>query len=303
MNTEPHKRISFLNIKKIDTAIKGLKESIEKSEKFRQKIEDNSKNTINCITFSSNSLKEAKFDYRLIINPKEPTTPSNKKVMNNGGKFAVTFGGPSKLGRNHFREKEGILPSQTNQGVSTRNTLENLNESFDNRKSNSNFNLYGGQRTEAGKSKLFKLPEMNTQSSSNINTQNYYVNTACSMSPKKKLVLNATIDKESKLISSKVFNKKYDYYKGCEKKILIKEAKLGKDLTYEKQINEIKSKIHFIKEVYNYAYPKIMIEKVRQMKRNLNESKGLKVTQQNPSNTIHLDNDSKPVTNSKILIY
>jgi hypothetical protein len=89
-------------------------------------------------------------------------------------------------------------------------------------------------------------------------------------------------DKEAKIIHSRVFGKEYDILKSKEYEISQKEKISGKNMVAQKQICEIKSKVHFIKEVYNYIYPKIMLDKIQIIKNKINNIK----SRQNEEKTI-----------------
>jgi hypothetical protein len=326
MKSESSKRISLLNLKTIDSEIKNLKESIEKSETFRQKLKEKSKSRVNCIALSGNSINENFLDYpekltenKYFESSSKQTTPTSKKVLENYGKFSINLTGVSKSSRNYFnRKEEEYNPYKTNYGISSRNTIDNIYESFDQKKkkyAKSGVSVdFVDKNTRTIKLPI-KLPDLNTRGSSNLiksptpnkkPNSNYYANTASSRASNKKVIQtnqnNASNDMESKLIYSKVFNKKYDFLQNCEKKVLAKEALLGKDLTYEKQLYEMKSKIHLIREVYNYAYPKIMIEKVRQIKKNLGDSKSNR-TVFNKTNKSQSSKEQVTITHSKINFY
>lgn len=327
MKSESSKKISLLKIKTIDSEIKNLRESIEKSESFRLKLKEKSKNRVSFIALSGNNIKENFLDStkkmtenKNFENTSDQITPTSKKVMENYGKFSINFTGVPKSSRNYFNIKgEEYNPYKTNYGVNSRHTIDNIYDSFDHKKNSptkSGINFDIEQKKSRDFKLKVKLPDLiiPKNSSSIIKSpspnkksySNYQANTTSSRTSNKKLNQtnqhNTATDMESKLIYSKVFNKKYDILQNSEKKVLAREALSGKDLTYEKQLFEMKSKIHFIKEVYNYAYPKIMIEKVRQMKKILNENKGSEPIRIN-SKESQSSKEQVTITHSKLYFY
>jgi hypothetical protein len=253
---EQFKKISIKEMKTLEKKISELRSSIKQSVDFTEKIK-----------IKNSLLSQANVYEKSTIHTSAAITQQSEKfkktsfysIRKNNNNF-----NPPKIKEYEFIDSYLTLPTQI---VSTN---ENQSPTLKNTMSFQQFSIASPNKTFRRTFHKTKCEPIQSQNYNDVNKNNSNINLHTMKSERK------GPDQESKLIISKVFNRKYRGLKNQElkeKEVKEVDPKQKLQFKYENNMTTVKAKMIFIKEVYEYAFPKIMLKKMKLITNDGNDSK------------------------------